>query len=163
MDGLNLTLAFDYEYVSDPPIFADIGTAKIGMTNWYMNFTDYLELVDDVWVDSISSINMGWKGKQPQPLFDGLSDFSGTVTSAAMVFQGAVLNRFGSLLSEGVMTDKINTLVNRLINMLPDYFEIKDSGLYLEGWFYESPIYRDDYMQLILKTTLQSEDQPWST
>ena len=61
------------------------------------------------------------------------------------------------------MTDKINTLVNKIINMLPDYFEIKDTGLYVEGWFYESPIYRDDYMQLILKTTLQSEVQPWST
>ena len=39
---MNLTLAFDYEYVSDPPIFADIGTAKLGMTNWHFNFSDEL-------------------------------------------------------------------------------------------------------------------------
>ena len=45
MTGLNLTLAFDYEYVSDPPIFADIGHAEFGMINWYLNFTDELQVV----------------------------------------------------------------------------------------------------------------------
>ena len=86
IDGVNLTLAFDYEYVSDPPIFADIGTAKFGMTNWYLNLTGALTLVDDVWDTEISDINMGWKGEQPEPSLDGLSDFSETLTSMAMVF-----------------------------------------------------------------------------
>ena len=57
-----------------------------------------------------------------------------------------MLNRFASLLTEGVLTDKINVMLNKIINMLPDYFEIKDSGLYVEGWLYDAPIYRDDYM-----------------
>jgi len=37
MRGVNLTLAFDYEYVSDPPILADIGSTTIGVADFYLN------------------------------------------------------------------------------------------------------------------------------
>ena len=47
--------------------------------------------------------------------------------------------------------------------MIPDVFEIGDTGLFVEGWLYESPRFRHDYMQFLMKTTLQSEEQPWST
>lgn len=56
------------------------------MTNWYLNFTETSELVDDKYKTQISEIKTGWIGEQPEPFFDGLSDFSETVTSAAMVF-----------------------------------------------------------------------------
>ena len=39
VSGVNLTLAVDYEYVSEPPIFADIGTFSFGNTNFFLNFT----------------------------------------------------------------------------------------------------------------------------
>ena len=45
--GLSLTLELDYEYVSDPPLFADIGTASFSMENWYLEFTSTLEWLDD--------------------------------------------------------------------------------------------------------------------
>ena len=38
--------------------------------------------------------------------------------------------------------------------MLPSAVEIGDSGLYLEGWLYESPVFRNEYMQLVLKTSM---------
>ena len=47
---MNLSLAFDYEYVSDPPIFADIGNATFGMKNWYFNFTETSDIVDDQYI-----------------------------------------------------------------------------------------------------------------
>ena len=46
---------------------------------------------------------------------------------------------------------------------MPEYFEIFDTGLWVEGWLYQQPKYRIDYMEIVLKTTIQSEEQPWST
>lgn len=64
MTGVNLSIAFDYEFVSDPPIFADIGRAQVGMTNWYLNYTgESLKLIEDRSLTQISNINTGWIGE----------------------------------------------------------------------------------------------------
>ena len=81
---LDLTLEFDYEYVSDPPILADIGTAEFSVDNWSLNFTSSLLFNDDHYASEITYIEMGTSGNQTAPVFDGLSDFSETVSSLAM-------------------------------------------------------------------------------
>ena len=117
-------------------------------------------MIDDTSITQISNINTGWIGEQPEPLFDGLSDFSYTMESYATGFQ-TILNRAASLLKADVFTDKINIIINKILAMIPDVFEIDDSGLYVEGGLYVSPIYRIDYIQYVMKTTIQSEDNPY--
>ena len=44
--------------------------------------------------------------------------------------------RIGPFVSEGLATDKINTFLDNVVTLLPMYFEIFDSGLWIEGWLY---------------------------
>jgi hypothetical protein len=37
--NLTMEIEFDYEYISDPPIFADIGTAYLGVEGMFIDFT----------------------------------------------------------------------------------------------------------------------------
>ena len=41
LSGFDFKLQFDYEFISDPPIFADIGTASIAIER--MNFAADLQ------------------------------------------------------------------------------------------------------------------------
>ena len=91
-------------------------------------------------------------------MIDGISDFSQTLETEGNAIKDAILNRAASIISSQAWTDKINQLLNRVIEMLPDEVEIKDTGLWIEGWLYESPIFRFDYMEFLLKTTMQSEE-----
>ena len=81
---LDLTLEFDYEYVSDPPILADIGTAKFSVENWSLNFTSTILFDDDHYASEITYVEMGTSGNQTPPFFDGISDFSETLSTLAM-------------------------------------------------------------------------------
>ena len=97
---------------------------------------------------------MGVRGNQTPPVFDGVSDFSETVSTIAMAIQDLVIARIGPFVSEGLATAKINNFIDTIISMAPDYFEIYDTGLFVEGWLYQYPKYRVDYMEIILKTTI---------
>lgn len=102
--GLNLTLAFDYEYVSDPPIFADIGCATIGVSDFYLNLTDYIEIIDYKAETVITDIYTGTVGPQPDVTIDGLSDFSQVLTTSANFIKLSVLNRLASLINTEIFT-----------------------------------------------------------
>ena len=39
INELTLELEFDYQYISDPPLFADIGTAYLGVEGMTIDFT----------------------------------------------------------------------------------------------------------------------------
>ena len=80
-----------------------------------------------------------------------------------MAIQDLVIARIGPIISEGLATDKINNCIDNIISMMPGYFEIYDTGLFVEGILYRQPKYRVDYMEIILKTTIQSEERPWQT
>lgn len=45
---INLTMEaeFDYQYISDPPVFADIGTAYLGFDGMFVDFT-WTSTMDD--------------------------------------------------------------------------------------------------------------------
>lgn len=79
---------------------------------------------------------MGVNGEQTPPVFNGVSDFSETVSTIAMAIQDLVLARIGPIISEGLATNKINNCIDNIISMMPDYFEIYDTGLFVEGVLY---------------------------
>ena len=54
------------------------------MDNWSLNFTSTILFDDDHYASEITSIEMGTRGNQTAPVFDGLSDFSETVSTLAM-------------------------------------------------------------------------------
>ena len=95
---MSLNFEFDYAYISDPPIFADIGTAYLGIEGmtiefvWNSTWTGEFEL-------HISDLELHFAPDQPHPLFDGISDFSILASNVATTLTAVIRNRLQSMIN----------------------------------------------------------------
>jgi hypothetical protein len=113
---INLTLEaeFDYQYISDPPIFADIGTAYLGFDGMFVDFT-WTSTMDDSFVIEVSNVTLDFAPDQPHPLFDGISDFSILASNVATTVTAIIRNRLQSLINAQLVTPKLNKIVNKIV------------------------------------------------
>ena len=154
LEQLDLKLAFDYMFIMDPPILADIGSGFIGIHGLEL-MTDFNTTLSEVF--SVSLIDLFLDFVQPGNLvsFDGLNDFSTVITNTVNTFGAIIRNRLASIINEQLCTAKVNDLVNHILSLIPDDIELKNTGYYIEGLLYSNPSYvKNSYIQVPLMTTI---------
>lgn len=159
IDQLTLNVEFDYAYISDPPLFADIGVAYLGFDGMSLDF-NWTSTYDGELVLQITDIEMNFAPDQPHPLFDGISDISILASNMATTVSAIVRNRLVSLVNSELLTPKINTIANRITKLFPSMIPI--GPLDLEGLLAANPTTTPDYTYLPLSTYITSEAFPYN-
>ena len=102
--NLTLNLTMDYSYISDPPIFADLGSANILLpkTNFTVEINSYFResRSGNTFEIEMSNINLSVSA-EPLCNFDGLSDFSEITTNVINTVAAVVRNRVESFINGG--------------------------------------------------------------
>ena len=102
----------DYSYLSDPPIFGDIGSFELDIKNNTFFFDTKANLTDDqiyILLDEVYWYSQGLGFN-----FDGISDL-GLVVADAMNFFGGVITDRAVSLFQFVGVKKIEHIINTLI------------------------------------------------
>jgi hypothetical protein len=92
INQLSLDVEFDYAYISDPPLLADIGVGYIGIEGMTLEF-NMMSTMDPDFLVAIKDLYLDFAPDQPQPLFDGISDFSRFGSNMATTVVAIVRNR----------------------------------------------------------------------
>lgn len=75
---------------------------------------------------------------------------------------GAVVrNRLESFINGGEtygIDEKIESIINKVIALIPDQIKLGDSGLYLDGWLYAGITAGHDELQIPLKVMLRYDE-----
>lgn len=151
-------MQFDYAYISDPPIFADIGTAYLGVDGmtldfvWNSTFTGDFEL-------HISDLELDFVEKQPTPLFDGISDFSILTSNVLTTITAVVRNRAQSIINAQLLTPKINKIANKIIKLFPA--QLPAGPFVLDGILAGNPSSTPEYARIPLSTMVTSANYPY--
>jgi hypothetical protein len=146
--------AFSYMYISDPPIFADIGDF-----DWNIDNTTFLIDFDSNITKGVLDMLIHRFELEVYPFdikFDGISDIS-DVASRLLTYVGNVLRgRLNSIVAYAGPA-RINPLVNKLLEMIPDEKNIPGTDLYVEGGISDNfVIKKNDYIEIPLDMTLQN-------
>ena len=98
VENLSLNVTTNYSYVSDPPIFADIGEGSFKIANLSMS-TDVSTKIEPFQID-LSNLHAK---SQPSPFvdFNGISDFSLVATNVVNTVAAVVRNRLESFIEGG--------------------------------------------------------------
>jgi len=78
IDGLTLNVTLYYEYVSDPPIFADLGQTSLVIEDLEIYFDAYPNLEDNAL--SLDIVEMRLGRDELALVFDGISDIGDIAT-----------------------------------------------------------------------------------
>jgi hypothetical protein len=145
---------FSYMYISDPPIFADIGDFDFNLDN-----TTFLMDFDSNIANGVLDVLIHRLEMDIYPFdikFDGISDIS-DVASRFLTYVGNVLR--GRLTSIVAYTgpSRINPMINKVLEMIPDEKNIPGTQLYVEGGISDNFIVKEhDYIEIPLDMTLQN-------
>ena len=128
----NLTgnVNFDYQYVTDPPILADIGEFNLDLANFTtkINTTQYY--------DQYFSVDLNSVDLEIEPFdadFNGISDMSDVVSGLINWAGNIVRDRIVSIVKY-VGPDKIENVINSITDNIPDEIPIPGyENLYIEG------------------------------
>ena len=118
---LNLNFTFDYFYVTNPPILADMGSAWIAITALDLNtsLTTTFNQSDELLQVQLSDITIETSNPQPFLLFNGVADYSQVVTSLLDTLTAIIRNRIISIVNQQVFTPKVNTFANKVLSLFP--------------------------------------------
>ena len=159
LESLDLQLAFDYAFITDPPFLADIGSATIGING--MGFAVQFNTTHSSDAFEIGLLDLALEFVQPEDFvsFDGLNDLSYVITSNVNTLSSVFRNRLSSMIEQQLFTATINEIVNKVIATVPHDIEIKNTPYYLEGLFYKNINFvKHEFIQVALNTTFQSEN-----
>lgn len=121
LNNFTLNVTCNYAYVSDPPIFADIGEAYIGIDTMDFIFNISSSLTDEDGLNvTLKNITLEFKDPHPNVVFDGLSDFSELATGLVTTLTTVIRNRLKSFINNGYLDGKINKIANAVINLVPE-------------------------------------------
>jgi hypothetical protein len=141
---LTLNMTADYTYITNPPLFADIGEANIVISNLTASsdVTSYLHATSSEENFELTFTNQYIdSGAEPLTKFDGISDFSDVVTNVVNTLAAVVRNRLDSFINGGELYSidaKIEAVINKIIGLIPSQFDLGGSGLYFDGWLYSN-------------------------
>jgi hypothetical protein len=145
---------FSYMYISDPPIFADIGDFNLVLDNttFLMDFdTNIANGVLDLLIHRLEMDVYPFDIK-----IDGISDIS-DVASRFMTYVGNVLRGRLNSIVKYAGPGRFNPMINKLLEMIPDEKNIGSSNLYVEGGISDNfVVVEHDYMEIPLDMTLQN-------
>ena len=145
---------FDYMYISDPPIFADIGTFDLDVAN-----TTFLTDFDSNVVNGVLDVLIHRLELEVDPFgitFDGVSDISDVATRFLTYCGNVILSRVVSIVAYAG-PERINPTINSILELIPDEKNIPGTQLYVEGGISNNfTIKENDYIQIPLDMTLQN-------
>ena len=144
--NLTANLTMDYQYMSDPPIAADIGEANFHLSNTTYDsvVTSYLHKYPGTGNSEFELIFSDMKinsTAEPFCAFDGISDVSSITTNIVNTVAAIIRNRVVSFVNGDEnygLDDTLSTIVNRIFGLVPMPLPIGDKGLYLDGFFYDN-------------------------
>lgn len=146
MADLTFELGFDYEFITDPPIFADIGTAQVkigGMTI----ATDLKTFLEESFTVELIDFTLEFKNPGSLLNLDGLNDFGIVINNTLNHFTSIFRNRLSSMINEQIFTEKFSAIANKVLSLIPSDLELLNSNFYIEGLLYSNPTYvSDQYM-----------------
>lgn len=114
INELTMMLEFDYMYISDPPLLADIGTAYLGVQGMTLEF-NWTSTLDETFEIYMTDLELSFLPDQPHPLFDGISDFSVLSSGILTTITAVIRNRLVSFFDSQLMTPFINKTLNKII------------------------------------------------
>lgn len=97
LSNLNLNLTTNYAYVSDPPIFADIGEGSVKIAD----LTTSVDVRSTVHPFQVELSNLQAESHGPFCDFNGISDFSQVATNVVNTVAAVVRNRLESFIDGG--------------------------------------------------------------
>ena len=123
MQNFTAQLVTDYSYISEPPIFADIGEATLTISNTTMSvlaassFTsnetgDFFDVeLNDLVLDSVA---------EPFAHFDGISDFSEIATNIVNTLAAVIRNRLESFINGDypAIDSKLTKILNKILGLV---------------------------------------------
>lgn len=105
--NLSINLTASYSYISDPPIFADMGEANIFLPNatFTTDITSYRATTPSAsggheFTLDFKNTNLEWP-HEPFTKFDGISDFSEVLSNVVNTGAAVVKNRLKSMINGG--------------------------------------------------------------
>ena len=144
--SFTLDLGFDYEFITNPPILADIGTASVNIGGMTL-VADIESFLEDTF--SIQLLDLTLNFSHPGSLLnlDGLNDFGVVINSTLNHFTSIFRNRLSSMINEQIFTDKFSAIINKVLALVPNDIELLNSDFYVEGLLFSNPTYVDsEYM-----------------
>lgn len=146
------SFGFSYMYISDPPIFADIGDFDMDIENttFILDFDQTLgdDGIMDILINNFELFIAPWRAK-----FDGISDISQVATSFISYVGNVLTGRLTSIVAyKG--PEYAQSLVNKLIEIIPDEKHLPGSQLYIEGGITDGFQINPQYMEIPLDVTL---------
>ena len=156
-----LELSFDYEFITDPPIFADIGTAQVNIRG--MTFAaDIKTFLEESFSMQLVDLKLDFQNPGGLLNLDGLNDFGIVINDTLNHFTSIFRNRLSSMVNEQIFTEKFSSIANKVLALVPNDIELLNSDFYIEGLLYSNPTYvQNQYMQVHLETSIQSETYPY--
>lgn len=158
--NLTFNLTSDYQYITDPPMFADIGEANIHFANTTYSsvVTSYLHKFpgtgDSDFEVTFSDMKIN-STAEPFCQFDGISDVSSITTNIMNTVAAIVRNRVVSFINGDEkygLDDTLSNIVNKIFGLVPMPFHLGNTGLYLDGFFYDNVWAQNDLMTAKLST-----------
>ena len=146
-------LKANYMFVTDPPLLADIGSIDFENYNVSISFDGYTAFVEDDFEANLLNFTL-----DIDPFimhFDGISDTS-DVVSRFLTFAGNIIrDRLVSLTHYGRTLKKVNSLINAVIDIIPEELHIPGTDLYLSGGLaHNFKIKKNSYIMLPLDVSL---------
>ena len=119
----------NYMFITDPPLFADIGQINFQNPNTTFSVNGFSDEIDGEIRMNIENISLDM---DPFTLhFDGISDTS-DVVSRFITFSGNIIrDRMVSLSKYPKALDKLNHVINAVIDIIPDEIDMPATDLYI--------------------------------
>mmetsp|Transcript_8438 Transcript_8438/g.14140 ORF Transcript_8438/g.14140 Transcript_8438/m.14140 type:complete len:475 (-) Transcript_8438:251-1675(-) len=150
----------DYQYISDPPVFADIGVFSTSINN-ITSVIDFSTFFDGMFQARINNVTLEM---DPFKLtFDGVSDMS-DVTARFITFIGNIIrNRLVSI-NKYLGADNISDMLNTLIAQIPDEIDVPGSDIAIVGGVSDAiHIKKFDYIEIPMDLALQNNSRVMNT
>ena len=127
----SIDMQAEYMYISDPPLFADIGNIEFNAKNTTLMLNGRTSFVDSLFNLTVidTSIDI-----EPFSLdFNGISDMSDVATRLVNFMGNVMRSRLCSLSKYQPAIYKFNHLFNQIVAIIPDEIDIPNTDLYLQG------------------------------
>ena len=149
-------MTLDYEYITDPPILADVGTFELDIQN-----ADLKSEVYFLFEDGILNADITFFDVFLDPIFvdfDGMSDISEFLSHNLNFALNVARDRYISLSKYFGRShyQRINKMINYLLDMIPD--EIVIEGKVIQGGISDKPVIINSNRYMVVPLDLSFHD-----
>jgi hypothetical protein len=100
LEDLNLQISFDYAFITDPPLLADIGSATIGLSGIEFGAKFNTTLAENIFEIGLIDLALDFVDPTHLVSFEGINDFSEVITNVVNTFGAIFRNRLSSMMNQ---------------------------------------------------------------